>query len=403
MGLIHRCHREPIRASGRMLPKSLARSGVPCCSWCWANTSLLNLETSKFAGHSCRQALHDKQRSSVSRRSGSLKFGSEGATIASRSALPRPRVACRSSRVAPRRAHRSSGFFATESIAIAGSGGGRQALRPVPERADLRLGKRLMASVNTKGDQSWSGLDDVLLVQPLFRIEQHFDLAEGFYDLRAEHLVHHLGPDAPISMLARDGATVFNHKLRQISGQGCPMFLFRILSKIKSGSHMQQANRRVGVPDGLALLLLQSAGKSPSECGVLLEGYGVVFKTSDGHLAGGWFSDQSQPFFPKSPEQLGFDGVGWFVERDSLLLEQVFGRCGALIVIFQIDQCTIGRHLVEDGGEATLPLGRLMTLASISSTAAGSVPTRCNKASHAASTSAKDASSNSVRWGAGTN
>ena len=47
------------------------------------------------------------------------------------------------------------------------------------------------------------------------------------------------------------------------------------------------------------------------------------------------------------------------MERDALLLEQVFGRCGALIVIFQIDQCTIGRHLVEDGGEATLPLGRL--------------------------------------------
>ena len=105
MGLIHRCHREPIRASGRMLPKSLARSGVPCCSWCWANTSLLNLETSKFEGHSCRQALHDKQRSSVSRRSGSLKFGSEGATIASRSALPRPRVACRSSRVARQEGH----------------------------------------------------------------------------------------------------------------------------------------------------------------------------------------------------------------------------------------------------------------------------------------------------------
>ena len=216
-----------------------------------------------------------------------------------------------------------------------------------------------MASVNTKGDQSWSGLDDVSRVESPFRIEQQFDLVEGFHDLRAEHLVHHFGPDAPISMFARDGATVFDHKLRQISGQGCPLFLFDFLPKIKSGAYMQQANRRVGVPDGLALLLLQSAGKSPSECGVLLEGYGAVFKTSNGHLAGGWFPDQSQPFFPKSPEQLGFGGISWFVERDSLLSEQVFGGCGALIVIFQIDQCTIGRHLVEDGGEATLPLGRL--------------------------------------------
>ena len=260
---------------------------------------------------------------------------------------------------APRRTHRSSGFFATESIAIAGSGGGGQALRPVPERADLRLGKRLMASVNTKGDQSWSGLDDVSRVQSLFRIEQHFDLAEGFHDLRAEHLVHHLGPDAPISMLARDGATVFDHKLRQISGQGCPMFLFSFLSKIKSGSHMQQANRRGRARRPRACSCSIGGQKPFRNVAYCSRGMAQSSKPAMGILPADGFPINPQPFFPKSPEQLGFDGVGWFVERDALLLEQVFGRCGALIVIFQIDECTIGRHLVEDGREATLPLGRL--------------------------------------------
>ena len=83
----------------------------------------------------------------------------------------------------------------------------------MPERTDFWLGERLMASVNTKGDQSWPGLDDVSRVESLFRVEQHFDLAEGFHDLRAEHFVHHSGPDAPVSMFARDGASVFDHKL----------------------------------------------------------------------------------------------------------------------------------------------------------------------------------------------
>ena len=109
------------------------------------------------------------------------------------------------------------------------------------------------------------------------------------------------------------------------------MLLFDFFPKIKSGAYVQQANRRVGVPDGLALLLLQSASKGLSERGVLLKWYGAVFKSRNGHLAGGWFSNQSQPFFSKSPEQLCFGGISWFVERDSLLSEQVFGRCGALI------------------------------------------------------------------------
>ena len=67
---------------------------------------------------------------------------------------------------------------------------------------------------------------------------------------------------------------------------------------------MQQANRR-GRTKRPSLFSAPIGGQRLfGTWRIVPEEWRTVFKTSDGHFAGGWLANQSQSFFPQSPEQL---------------------------------------------------------------------------------------------------
>ena len=125
-------------------------------------------------------------------------------------------------------------------------------------------------------------VDDLAWIEDPVRVEGVFDRAERFVELGPEHLAHERAPHEPVSVLARECATVLQDQIGDVVGDRFEHRDAGLGLQVDDRTHVKAADRRMCVDSGGGTVRLHDRDETLDIGAKLLRGHSGVFDEGEG-------------------------------------------------------------------------------------------------------------------------
>ena len=120
------------------------------------------------------------------------------------------------------------------------------------------------------------GADDLAGVEQAGRVEAVLDLLEALHHALAEHVAVELGAGDAVAVFAGVRAAVLSHHLERLFGDGTHRLHVAVELEVEHRAHVQRADRGVGVPGAVGVVLVEDLGQPAGVLGEVLEAHRAV-------------------------------------------------------------------------------------------------------------------------------